>query len=167
MIRLTPEERSEIASAFALHESVAGPLSWYAADEATIQVAPAAKGEVLRQPVAVVLHVATDGTEASDRGREKTYVIVCRNQDEATVELPGQKGERPLRMRLISHVSQGEVSLRYAIAADTQPREGSYAAMAGRRQLGLDQASLGQLAIDDRLVSINATAWVLPEQQTP
>ena len=33
VIVVTPEQRSEINRAFALHESVAGPLSWYAADE--------------------------------------------------------------------------------------------------------------------------------------
>ena len=37
MITVTSEQRSEIARAFSLHESVAGPLSWYAADDATIQ----------------------------------------------------------------------------------------------------------------------------------
>ena len=40
VVVVTPEQRREIARAFALHESVAGPLSWYAADDATIQVAP-------------------------------------------------------------------------------------------------------------------------------
>ena len=39
VIVVTPEERREIARAFALHESVAGPLSWYVADDSTIHVA--------------------------------------------------------------------------------------------------------------------------------
>ena len=55
VIVVTPEQRREIARAFALHESVAGPLSWYAADDSTIQVAPAQKGEKPQQPIAVVL----------------------------------------------------------------------------------------------------------------
>ncbi len=80
VVVVTPEQRSEIARTFALHESVAGPLSWYAADDATIQVAPARTGEGTRPPVAIVLRLTRDlSCPSRDPIGPKTYVIVCRD----------------------------------------------------------------------------------------
>ncbi len=89
---VTPEQRREIAQAFALHESVAGPLSWYAADDTRIQVAPAQDGEKMESPVAVVLRLVP--ADLSRRAETKTYVIVCRNNDPAVIELPQSAGLR-------------------------------------------------------------------------
>jgi hypothetical protein len=83
VIVVTPEQRREIAQAFALHESVVGPLSWYVADDATIQVAPAQSGEKSQQPIAVVLRLAP--AQLSKSKESKTYVIVCRSNDAATI----------------------------------------------------------------------------------
>ena len=166
VVIVSPEQRREIARAFALHESVAGPLSWYAADDSTIQVAPAQKGESLRQPIAVVLAADAGFVVSKRRGaRPKTYVIVCRDNDAATIELPQSAVAKTVRLRLLSTAANGEVSLQYAIAADGSGRGPDEAALAGRRHVGLGQTSLGQLALNDRLVNVDASAWVIQDQR--
>ena len=123
VVIVTPEQRREIARAFALHESVAGPLSWYAADDSTIQVAPAEKGETLRQPIAVVLRLTQDlSVQAAKPSPPKTYVIVCRNNDAATIELPPSAMAKTIRLRLLSTATNGQVNLQYAMAADGSDR---------------------------------------------
>ena len=168
MVIVTPEQRRDIARAFALHESVAGPLSWYAADDSTIQVAPAGKGESLRQPIAVVLRLTRDASSPSGKAAPPiTYVIVCRNNDAATIELPQSAVAKAVRLRLLSTATKGEVNLQYAIAADGSDRGPNEAALAGRRHVGLGQTSLGQLALNDRLVNVDASAWVMRDQRKP
>ena len=168
VLLVTPDERREIARAFALHESVAGPLSWYAADDATIQVAPAQKEEKLQQPLAVVLRLSPD--HACTRGETKpakTYVIVCRGKDAAVLDLPSSAGERSFRLRLLSTEANGQVNLQYVLAADGPQRGHDEAALAGRRQVGLGQTSLGQLAMHDCLVNVDASAWVIRDESKP
>jgi hypothetical protein len=168
VLLVTSDERREIARAFALHESVAGPLSWYAADDATIQVAPAQKGEKLQQPVAVVLRLSPDQCSASDEAKTaKTYVIVCRGSDATALELPSSAGERSLRLRLLSREIDGQVNLQYVLAATGSDQGRDDAALAGRRHLGLGQTSLGQLAMNDCLVNVDASAWVIRDQRKP
>lgn len=158
---VTPEQRQEIAKAFNLHESVAGPLSWYAADDSTIQVAPAAEGETLRQPIAVILRLTRELSGSHDEmSVPKTYVIICRNSD-AMIELPQSTVAKTVRLRLLPTTSNGVVSLQYAIAADGADRSPAEASLAGRRQVGLGQTSLGQLTMNDCLVNVDASAWVL------
>jgi len=162
---VTPEERREIARAFALHESVAGPLSWYAADEATIQVAPAEPGEELQEPIAVVLRLnAAEGCQPSEG---KTYAIVCRSNAPAVIELPRSAAMGSARLRLLSTVTEDGVQLQYALAADgLQTGPDQSAAVVGRRHVGSRQTSLGQLAWNDCLVNVDASAWPLREEQT-
>ncbi len=118
LIVVSPEQRREIARAFALHESVAGPLSWYAADDATIQVAPAEKGESMRQPIAVVLRLTRELSSASGEDLPpKSYVIICRSRDAATIELPQTAMTPNLRLRLLSTEANGQVKLQYVLAA--------------------------------------------------
>jgi len=168
IVIVTPEQRQEIARAFTLHESVAGPLSWYAADDSTIQVAPAQEGETLRQPIAVILRLTQDLSGPSrDATLPKTYVIVCRNSDAATIELPQSAVAKTVRLRLLPTAINGEVNLEYAIAADGSDRGPDGAALAGRRAVGLSQTSLGQLALADRLVNVDASAWVIRDQRKP
>ena len=116
VVVVTAEERSEIARAFALHESVAGPLSWYAADETTIQVVPIQEGERLEEPIAVVLRLAP--AEGCQSGENKTYVIVCRKNEPAVIELPQLTAVGPAHLRLLSTVAGDEVKLQYVLAAD-------------------------------------------------
>ena len=116
VVIVTPEQRHEIARAFALHESVAGPLSWYAADDSTIQVAPAQKGESLRQPIAVVLRLTRDlSCPSGEATPPKTYVIVCRNNDAAAIELPQSAVAQNRSLAAASHGNQrrGEPPIRH------------------------------------------------------
>jgi len=162
-ILVTPEQRREIAQAFALHESVAGPLSWYVADDSHIRVAPASEREDPRPPVAVVLRLTPAGARLGSEG--KTYVIVCRVRDMADIELPQTSTDRTVRLRLLFTEAEGDVNLRYAIAAvGSDHWTGDGAALAGRRHIGLRQTSLGQLALDDRLVNVDASAWVIRDE---
>ncbi len=166
LVTVTPEQRSEIARAFSLHESVAGPLSWYAADDSTIQVAPAQKGETLRQPIAVILHLAGDRSCAGGEAMPaKSYTIVCRSNEAATIELPQAGAAQTVHLRLLSTAANGQVNLQYALAADGSDRGLEEAALAGRRHIGLDQTSLGQLALNDCLVNVDASAWVISDQR--
>ncbi len=161
VIVVTPEQRSEIDRAFALHESVAGPLSWYAADESTIQVAPARPGEKSGQPVAVVLRLLPEGGQPSE---SKTYMIVCRSNDPAVIELPRSAAIRSAHLRLLSTVTASGINIQYALAADaSQGGPEQSAALVGRRHLGLGQVPLGQLTLNDCLVSVNASAWAVRE----
>jgi len=161
VVIVTPEQRREIARAFALHESVAGPLSWYAADEANIRVAPAGKEESLRQPIAVVLRLTRDLSDASHDVGPETYVIVCRNNDAATIELPQSAVAKSVHLRLLPTTANGEVSLQYAISTDGSGRGPDEAALAGRRRVALSQTSLGQLAVHNGLLNVDASAWVV------
>ena len=163
---VTPEQRREIAHAFALHESVAGPLSWYAADDTTIQVAPAERGEALHPPIAVALQLA-EGNAGFRAGAATTYLIVCRGTDPASVELPASAMAGSVRLRLLPTAANGEVNLHYAIAAEQAGPGPSGAALVGRRHVGLDPTVLGQLALNDRLVSVGASAWVMHEPLIP
>ncbi len=159
---ITPEQRQEIARAFALHESVAGPLSWYASDDATIQVAPAKKGETLRRPIAVVLRFARDASSAVDEFvPPKTYIIVCRNDGPETIELPASAIAKKLRLRLVSTEINGQISLQYALATNGSGNPEDGAALVGRRCVGDNQTLLGQLAFNNCLVNVDASAWVL------
>lgn len=163
VVVVTPEQRREIARAFALHESVAGPLSWYAADEATIQLAPAQDGEKSQPPIAVVLRLVP--AEPSRQGETKTYVIVCRSNDPAVIELPRSAAVRSAHLRLLSTVADGAVNLHYALAADGKgPGSSESAAVVGRRQVGLSQTPLGQLALNDCLMNVDASAWVIRQE---
>jgi len=165
VVIVTPERQREIAQAFSLHESVAGPLNWYAADDSTILVSPAQKAEAVRQPIAVVLRLAQDESCPCDEAvPAKTYVIVCRNNDAAAIELPPSAMAANLRLRLLSTESEGQVKLQYVLVADGPRRGLEDAALVGHRQVGLGQTSLGQLTLKDCLVNVDASAWVIRDQ---
>jgi hypothetical protein len=65
---------------------------------------------------------------------------------------------------LLPTATNGQVNLQYAIAADGSDRGPDEAAMAGRRNVGLGQTALGQLAMNDCMVDVDASAWVIPDQ---
>jgi hypothetical protein len=162
VVVVSPEQRREIAGAFALHESVAGALSWYVDDDATIQVAPAEEGETMRRPIAIVLRLTRELSSSSGEAiAPKTCVVVCRNRDTATIELPRSAVWPSLRLRLFSTEANDRVKLQYVLAADGPVRGQEEAALIGLRYVGLGQTSLGQLAFSDHLVNVDASAWVL------
>lgn len=160
-VMVAPEQRREIARAFAFHESVAGPLSWYASDDTTIQVAPAQQGDMLPPPIAVVLRLSRDAScPLHDAIGSKTYVIVCRDRD-AAVQLPSSAVAKGVRVRLLPKEMDGRITLQYAIAIDGTTTGRDEAGLAGRREVSLGQAVLGQLAMDDCLLNVEASAWVV------
>ena len=79
----------------------------------------------------------------SNSKEAKTYVIVCRSNDAASIELPQSAMAKTSRLRLLSTVSHGEVNLQYVLAVEGSDRAAGDAALAGQRRLGLGQTGLG------------------------
>ena len=160
--RVTPEQMRQVAKVFALHESVAGPLAWYAADDRNIRLASARDEQVSHAPIAVLLKLdsARTGTGA------RTLVIVCREQQPAIIELPsGRPDIRGLRVYLAPRTVNGKVEMQYAIAVDGEGLGGSRASLSGWRRVGPTEIPLGQLALGDKTLNIEAAAWPMQEYQ--
>ena len=64
-------------------------------------------------------------------------------------------------MYLAPRVVNGTVQMQYAIAVDGQSQQTPPASLAGQRRLGLVETSLGQLAMGDRVLNVQAAAWPL------
>ncbi len=155
LARVSPEQMRQVAQAFELHESVAGPLAWYAADDQNIRLA-SAQGAQSGRPIAVLLRLETDASPA------RTLVIVCREDSPAVIELPSETpSQTGLRVYLAPKTTNGKVQMHYTIAADGDSRDPVLASLTGQRHLGLAETSLGQLAMDDRILNIEAAAWPL------
>ena len=104
--------------------------------------------------------------EPARQSETKTYVIVCRSNDPAVIELPQSAALRSAHLRLLSTVADGKVNLQYALAADgREPGPDDSAAVVGRRHVGLSQTPLGQLALNERLMNVDASAWVIREER--
>jgi len=55
--------------------------------------------------------------------------------------------------------------MKYAIAVDGDPRQAVQPSITGQRRIGLDETPLGQLALDDKLINVEAAAWPMrPER---
>lgn len=156
--RVTPEQMRQVGKVFALHESVAGPLAWYADDDRNIRLASARGTEVDLAPIGVLLKLKSAVSGAAER----TLVIVCREDQPAVIELPAEtEGQTGLRVYLAPRVVNGTVQMQYAIAVDGQSQQTPPASLAGQRRLGLVETSLGQLAMGDHVLNVQATAWPL------
>lgn len=176
---VTSEQMAQVSQAFALHESVAGPLAWYAADDQNIRLASARGAEAGRQPIAVLLKLERAAGMASPgepRPGARTLVIVCRSDEPAVIELPAESADRPgLRVYLAPKASEGKVQMQYAIAADglAGSRQNGdspqpvLASLTGQRRLGLTETPLGQLAMGDSVLNVEAAAWTLPKEARP
>jgi hypothetical protein len=191
------EQMQQVAKVFALHESVAGPLAWYAADDQNIRLASATGADAGQQPIGVLLRLKSAGgtgigpvspSTGSDRregeetrgqdahaaqthGRDahatavRTLVIVCRNDQPAVIELPGGSSDRAgLRLYLTPRTVNGKVDVQYAIAMEGQSQQAPLASLSGQRSLGLANAQLGQLAMGDRVLNIEAAAWPMRQE---
>ncbi|MBN2561352.1 MAG: hypothetical protein JXQ75_10530 [Phycisphaerae bacterium] len=156
---VTPEQMRQVASVFALHESVAGPLAWYAADDQSISTAAAEPSTANNRPIAVLLRLVP----ASAKDAAQTFVIVCREQQDAVIQLPAGNLTAGMRVYLAPRATNGTVDMRYAFAVEEPHDEGLAAAMSGRRRVGLRETSLGQLALGDGLLNVEAAAWPLQE----
>lgn len=161
-VRVTPEQMQEVAEVFALHESVAGPLAWYAADDQNIWLASARGAATGQSPIAVLLRLESDVPGSVAR----TLVIVCREDARAIIELPAESSDRAgLRVYLSPRTINGKVEIQYAIAVDGQSQQAPLASLSGQRRLGLSEARLGQLAMGDKLLNIEAAAWPIRQER--
>jgi hypothetical protein len=156
---VSPGQRQQIAQVFAFHESVAGPLKCFAADDQEIEVTPADAEIKNAQPLAVVLRLTTEG---SPRPLSHEYVIVCRQGVPVAISLPhGDARFPPGRLYLSPAMEQGKVGLAYSLTMEDAGGKSSGAAIAGRRNVGSEPRSLGELALGDRFVRVEASAWPL------
>lgn len=156
-----PEQMRQVASVFALHESVAGPLKWYAADDQKIQLASARGGQAGQKPVAVLFRLGPAGAESAQM---RSYIIVCRDKESATIEFPQAGGASTVRMHLLPDLRDGKVNIRYAITMGRPEQdEETSSALSGQRLVDLRHTSLGQIALAGELVNVDASAWVIPE----
>jgi hypothetical protein len=156
---VSPGQRQQIAQVFAFHESVAGPLKCFAADDQAIEVTPADPGTQAAQPLAVVLRLTTEG---SPRPLSHEYVIVCRQGVPVAISLPhGDARFPPGRLYLSPAMEQGQVGLAYSLTMEGAGGKSSGAAIAGQRNVGSEPRSLGELALGDRFVRVEASAWPL------
>jgi hypothetical protein len=161
-VRVTPEQMQQVAMVFALHESVAGPLAWYAADDQNIRLASAGGTEAGQTPIAVLLKLGPAGPDAAAR----TLVIVCREDRPAVIELPAESpGRAGLRVYLAPRTVNGKVEMQYAIAVDGGEHQPALASLAGRRRIGLAETSLGQLALGEKVLNVEASAWPMPQER--
>ena len=160
--QVTPEQMRQVAMIFALHESVAGPLAWYAADDQNIRLASAGGTEASQAPIAVLLKLGPAGPDTAAR----TLVIVCREDRPAVIELPAESpGQAGLRVYLAPRTVNGKVEVQYAIAVDGDGRQPSVASLAGRRRIGLTETSLGQLALGEKVLNVEASAWSMRQER--
>jgi len=148
----------QISQVFAFQESVAGPLSWYGADENSIQLKVASKENAKGPPLAILLHWKGDKFV-------KSYMIVCRNRVSMDVTLPhffpNQKG---LTIHLEPAWEQDQIDLQYSLIAEPESaNSGPSAILVGERGIGLKVVRLGQLVLDQNLLSVEASAWRLED----
>ncbi|HUT61503.1 MAG TPA: hypothetical protein VNA25_26950 [Phycisphaerae bacterium] len=168
--QVTPEQMQQVAMVFALHESVAGPLAWYAADDQNIRRASAGGTEAGQTPVAVLLKFEPAGPDAArstgSGQAARTLVIVCREDRSAVIELPAESpGRAGLRVYLAPRTVNGKVEMQYAIAVDGDGRQPAIASLAGRRRIGLTETSLGQLALGEKVLNVEASAWPMRQER--
>ncbi|KPK48518.1 MAG: hypothetical protein AMK72_06780 [Planctomycetes bacterium SM23_25] len=167
--RVTREQMQQVAMVFALHESVAGPLAWYAADDRNIRLASAGGTEAGQTPIAVLLKLGSaspDAARSTGSGQAaRTLLIVCREDRSAVIELPADSpGRAGLRVYLAPRAVNGKVEVQYAIAVDGAEDRPAVARLAGQRRIGLAETPLGQVALGDRLLSVEAAAWPLRQE---
>src|SRR5262245_6505308 len=89
---VSPGQRQQIAQVFAFHESVAGPLKCFAADDQEIEVTPADAELKDARPLAVVLRLTAEG---SPRPLSREYVIGCRQGGHVATSVPDGDGRLP------------------------------------------------------------------------
>jgi hypothetical protein len=162
---MSPGQRQQIAQVFAFHESVAGPLKCYATDDKAVEVAPADPETQSARPLAVVLRLTADG---SPRSAGHEYVIVCRQGVPVAIPLPHGDSSAPQgRLYLSPVVDREGVGLSYSLTMDDTSGKSTGAAISGRRNVGNDLRSLGEVALGDQLVHVEASAWPLDAVAMP
>ena len=161
---LSPETVHQMAQVFAFHESVGGPLKWYASDDREVRLASFDGRRSSGEPVVVFLDLKED--DASKTGHR--YMVVCRTGQQAAVDFPAGPGDLPaVRFQLFPSFQDGDIDLRYAVdlraQGDSQYR---WVSLAGRNALGHEPLQLGVAVLHGRRFSIAASSGRLnPAQQ--
>ncbi|MGE5192775.1 MAG: hypothetical protein ACM3U2_09750, partial [Deltaproteobacteria bacterium] len=156
---VSPSQRQQIAQVFAFHESVAGPLKCFAADDQAIEITPADAEAQAARPLAVVLRLTAEG---SARPLSHEYVIVCRQGVPVAISLPhGDPRFPPVRLYLSPAMEKDGVGLQYSLTMEGAGGKSAGAAIAGQRNVGSLPRSLGELALGDQFVRVEASAWPL------
>ena len=153
------------ASAFALHESVAGPLSWFAVDERNVQFELENRRPDGGTPVAVFLTLSSaDGRTAA----KTNYMIVCRSDERASVQFTALPDGLPPCHVALAPTPRGDViDMRYAIRLD-QPagRASAWASLAGQHALDKTHKRLGEIVVDGHTIVVSAGACAFPAEQS-
>ena len=150
----------ETVRAFALHESVAGPLAWYAANEESIRISPASSRHLESTRIVAVLRFRP--ADQSDPGRQ--YVIVCREGQPADVRLPDDRSPLKTRVWLRPVLSDGRLKLGYAVTIGEEgAASGLPSVLTGQCSLGQQLKSLGELVVNDDPTRVEAGAWIVAE----
>jgi len=160
---VTPQQQREVAQVFQFHQSVAGPLRWYAADDDNILLSSAGKSESTGRPVAVLMRFRRD--DPGEKQGTKECVFVCRENEAMSIRLPTESADTALRVYLIARPRDGTVHVEYALALEGAQRKGHVAAVVGRRNIALSGTPLGQLAAGEQLIDVQANAWVMEQDQ--
>ena len=156
----SPDVVRQAANVFALHESVAGPLKWYAADDASIQVAALDPTHTPGAPIALFI----DLMPARRSSTPRRYMVICRDREQAAMDFPAQEEDSPAaRIHLLPRITDGVVDVRYAVSvSDLGLQPADWASLAGRRSVSTERMDLGRIALAGREVQIGITARILP-----
>ncbi len=161
-VNISAEAVRQAAGAFALHESVGGPLKWYAADEQRIQFAAIDDKTPAGKPVTIFLEVKPAGRPDT---APRSYVIICREGEQAALDFPpAGAGQPAVRVHLIPAVHNGRIEMRYAISlSDGASGEPGWASLAGERLVGTEPTELGLIALGGQRFNVGAAARLLSE----
>lgn len=155
---VTAEQMQQVARVFALHESVAGPLAWYAADDQTVRLSSAQDAQASQDAIAVLLRLEP----ASPGGTARKLVVVCREQQSAVVDLPSESaGQSSMRVYLSPRAVNGKIDVQFAIAVGDSRSPAAASSLSGQRNVGATETPLGQLAFGDKLMNVDACAWAM------
>ncbi len=159
--RLPAEAIMQTARAFALHESVGGPLKWYAHDDRSVQLASINGGSVDAVPVALFVRV---GSATRPKQPVWNHVVVCRVGEAATVTFPAGTEDRPdVRVQVVADRLGDGVNVRYGVAIDA-PGDAStrWGSLVGQHSVGTAETPIGQLDLGNGRGRVAVSACRLP-----
>jgi hypothetical protein len=160
---LSPETVHQMAQVFAFHESVGGPLKWYASDDQEVQLASFDGTRPPGEPVVVFLDLV--GDDASNVGRR--YMVVCRAGQQAAVDFPAGPGDLPaVRFQLLPSLRGGDINLRYVVDLRAKgDGQKQWVSLAGQNALGRKPLQLGVVVLHGHRFTIAASSGRLNPAQ--
>jgi hypothetical protein len=159
---VSSEQQRQVAEVFAFYESVAGPLKSYVDNEGTITM-ETLPGEATKQPtpsgdpIAIVIRFSDP---ARPSGQQTESLVVVRENAPLKISLPNLHNQQQPDVYILPTRTQGAINVRYAISMPNKSDESS-ASVAGWKNVGLQETSLGGLALGDSSVQITASAWAI------